>query len=136
MTMKISDIANYNVLNLDQDKLFKTVEFEGTLVVPAESSALDVAAKVTEKKALLVVITDEQGTIRGIVEPKWITKQINKHRHKNLNSFYDALQDMEDDPEEALRKYQHEWLTFERPILVWCEKGEHYVESLPCHDHS
>lgn len=82
-----------------------------------------------------VLVQDEQGQIRGALFPGWVRSQISQQLGMTFNSLTEALAELAQRPGEAMRSYRHEYLTFERPNLVWCESGSHFTYTLPCPDH-
>lgn len=138
MTMKIYDVAfrDLNTLGPEEMSQLEQSRLSGsTLVVPQDSPALEVAKIVDETKSPQIVVTSSVGEIVGLIVTGVLRRRLVEHGKPVVASFYDALSDLINDPDEQSRQFHHEWLNFERPNDHWCSRGRHYTDEDPCSLH-
>src|SRR5262249_30104825 len=128
--MRIMDLAFHDVAKLDVARLEATLTGPGTVVTQMERPAFEVAREVERIQAGMIVVTDSEGEIRGLVAPNYVRIQVGKHVQP-VSSFREALEALITNPSEGARNYRHEWLNEERPTLYWCEGG-HLTDQCPC----
>ena len=131
MTVRIIDIAFHRVDEIDDERLGRSRSADGTLIVPTEADANDVAVRAETENAGFILVTDESDTIRGIVVPRWVAHQVSRVMGQPVETFVEAVGVLSSDPRGAVQGYGHEWLNFDRPELYWCEAG-HYTDGCPC----
>ena len=121
--IKIRDIAFQNLTSDDKRVLSapRQLTAEGTLVVPGDILARNVAATLREAQANRIIVLDE-GTsdVFGALAPDWVSEQI----RANLNlhgDFHDQLAQWEDLQHEQLRQFKHEWIQhIGQPPIYYC----------------
>src|ERR1700674_2537543 len=119
--MKIRDITFQNLSEEDKHVLSVQRALPGTIVVPEDHTAREVAAMCRRDKANRVIVL-EKGTqkILGAIAPDWVSERI----RLNLNlhgDFHTQISQWEELPHEQARLFHHEWLRYEgQPPLYWC----------------
>lgn len=141
MNVKLKDIA-YGQLNLlDSDKLDKTIHSDASLMMSGDADAFVAADKLAASGATSIIVTDDDGNVRGLIFPTWIQEQLLKTRRVNTADFEEALRYIKEEGDlnvsypGELPTYHHEWLNLDRPALFWCDKGEHYIDTQTCPYH-
>ena len=140
MSMTIFDVAFQQLDSLsplDKTRLEESRFFSGsTLVVPHQSSALEIARIVDQTGSSQVLLTDEVGTIVGLVVANIVRKQISEHMNvQAVETLYKAVELLVNDPTEDLGQYR-DWLNSARHNDFWCTAGRHYTDENPCSKHS
>ncbi|HET9495232.1 MAG TPA: hypothetical protein VFR15_13470 [Chloroflexia bacterium] len=130
--MRIIDVAYQNVGELDRTKVSNSLKSPGMMRVPLNTPAIEVFSRIKTSKTPLILVVDELNELRGVVAPAWIEKQLQDRKGGAGQTTVDILIDMELDPKEQVRGFQHEWLNFERPVLYYCNGGKHYTDRCPC----
>jgi hypothetical protein len=133
MSIRIIEIAFHGIDELDEERLQRSRNAGGTLVVPIETDARGVALRAETENAGLILVTDEADVIRGVVLPDWVAHQVSEIMHQPATTLGEAVRVLAEDPR-APFTYGHEWLNLDRPELYWCDAG-HYTHRCPCSVH-
>lgn len=128
------DIAFRRVEDFDQDRLNQSRQARGTYTISADTDILEMSKTVEQKKIQLILVVNDQYKIVGIILPAIVKSKIDNYRNQIFTTFFEALNNLEEDSNEHIKNFYYEWLHFERPELFWCIAG-HYVDCLPCQDH-
>lgn len=104
-----------------------------TLVVQEDADAGAVAGVVDAGEITHVVVRSQHGPLLGIVVVDWTKERVGQHLNDPVNSLQDAIGAIY---RNGIRdgSYHHEWLTLNRPPLVYC-RGGHWADSDPCGQH-
>jgi hypothetical protein len=137
--MKIGDIAFTNLPKVPAAKLDQLRVSPNVIRVSADAKATTIAQTLrgAGNGVVLVHFQNEPQKIQGILAPSWMRRRMVEHLKLDKKiSLEEALETMIADPAEAARGFHHEWLnSMEAPDLIYCNKGEHWVDSLPCDQH-
>ena len=132
--MKIHDIAYHDVGIFPSYQLESSLTSDKTLVVPDYTPALEAISQAAAKDARLIIVTDVQSQITGLLAPGiWKTK-IESYRGVPFDDLHAAVQTLTVDPLEIARGFHHEWFNTDRPELYWCPAG-HLTDESPCSLH-
>ena len=137
MDMLIMDIAFHGIRDLqpsEKAQLERTRFSPNTIVVPSDAPAIQVAAISDLTGASCILATDREGNIEGLVLPLTVKQRICAHRQTHVTTFRESLELLQNDPDEAVRRYRHEWLNLDRPVMVRC-RGGHVANTDPCDKH-
>lgn len=141
MNVKLDDIAYMQLGELDSDLFDKTLNSNCTLKLAGSTDAFSAADLISSNKATTIVVTDDNDRVQGVVFPNWLQTQLLTVRGIKTESFADALSRIKQEGDEIAEgtgqapSYHHEWLNYERPVLYWCDAGEHYIDSETCPYH-
>jgi hypothetical protein len=104
-----------------------------TLIVQEDADASAVAGVVDAGEISHVVVRSLEGPLVGIVVVDWTKEQVGQNLNNPVNSLQDAVAAIY---RNGIRgdSYHHEWLTMDRPPLVYC-RGGHWADADPCSQH-
>jgi hypothetical protein len=132
VAVRIIEIAFHGVDALDSERLERSRKALGTLVVPAEADAADVALRADSERAGLILVTDDADVVRGVVLPTWVTSQVQRIMRRPVGTLGESISVLAEDPQGVLYGYSHEWLNLDRPELYWCNAGHYTDRCNPC----
>lgn len=120
--MMIRDIAFQRLSDEDRLVLFAQRSMPGTIVVPENRGARDVAILLHKQQASrVIVLQNDSDNVFGALNPDWASEQIrlNLNLHGPLHT---QIEQWELIPDETIRQFHHEWLRYDgRPPLFWCK---------------
>ena len=132
--MRIIDVAFTN-LKEDEARYSQRLESsrgaKSTLVVPADTDALEAARIADDNDIRLIIVSSSEGEVEGFLLPAWARRQIGRMQSRQFTTLTEALEAYEDDPKVRARNFHSERLNLDRPEMFWCNAG-HAVDSCPC----
>jgi hypothetical protein len=120
--LAFTDIGRFDVSDLDTVRNAPT-----TILAPGHSSVDEVAKRIEEKNAKLVLVLDKRDQVCGVIEPSLVQKEIALYRQQPPDNFAESVL--------KLAQAQVQFPARERPTLFWCAKGNHFTSELPCPAH-
>jgi hypothetical protein len=156
MRMTIDDIAFHRVGSLNAVQIAHSIKSGLALACPADTPAVDALAIAAINRIPLVLVTanpqrpphrnsifesislpQQSGyVVCGLVEPGRLRTALNTHFRKAPEPLLDILMDFEKDKDQAKRRWRHEWLNLEVPVLQYCPEDGGHLTTLPCLYHS
>ena len=119
----IRDIAFQNLSPEDRRVLSAPTQLRasGTIVVPEDRSARDVAAMLREQLANRVIVLEKGSkNVFGALAPAWASEQIRLNLDLH-GDFHEQIAQWEDLEHEQARLFHHEWLRYDgHPPLYYC----------------
>jgi hypothetical protein len=124
--LAFTDVGKFNAADLDTVRKATT-----TLRVPCDRPAAEIAAAIRKDNPKVVMLLDNDNRICGVVEPGYVQKSLSLYRQQAPDSFADALMKLA----QAQLQFPANAPTRERPILFWCDKGQHFSSEPQCPFH-
>lgn len=132
--LTIDQIALQIIEELDARKLKETMKSNSTLIVDSQTPAIEVATMHLIKPVTTIAVKDYRDEIKGLVFPQWIRNQVASKLDVEVDTFRDAVMALQNHTDNILMAGAGNY--FERPVLFWCLKGNHYTDKDPCDFHS
>jgi hypothetical protein len=156
MRMKIDDIAFHRVGGLYVESIAQSLESRLALVCPAETPAYEAIAIAKANSSPLILVTTDPAhpphrdtrfesisvpgqkglVVCGLVEPTHLRNALTSQFHQTSSPLLDLVTEYEQDQGQAQRRWRHEWLNLEQPVLEYCAQGGGHLTTLPCRYHS
>ena len=129
--MKFFDFAYQNVGQLDRSRALITQKSPSTLVVDMDWHASHVARLIDLNQPRMVFVVDPAEHLRGVVAPSHARTVFSQKYGLTEPRWFDVMQQFQ------LRRLPltgFDWANAE-PTMLWCERGSHLTDRLPCPDH-
>jgi hypothetical protein len=122
--MKIADLPHADPTVYNEDQLRQVRASDGTLEVPPDRPASAVAKEVDKATRHVdhIVLADET-QVYGVISTHALKQHVAHATNTTVASFADAVGKLVSDS------------TPREVELLWCDKGAHYTDRLPCPEH-
>lgn len=131
--LKIRDVASSKLDRIDRERLERSLDSERTVVAHEDEPAQEVGARFDAAEGELVVVVDDEGRAKGIVDPEHLRSKLGRRRRSTPKGLRETLEELA--AEKVGGGTLRRSMRSARPRLYWCAIGQHYVTRRPCRDH-
>ncbi len=130
--MRIVDLAFHNIDNQLKEKLEKSRDWSGSLVVREYAPAIEIADIVDLNKLGLVVVIDKNDVVMGALLPETVIKRATDELKIDFSRGNFSTVVAEIQKRGTPGKFGHEWLNTWQPDWYWCDRGHHLTSKKNC----
>jgi hypothetical protein len=104
-----------------------------TLVLPEDTDADSIAGTVDASGISHILVRGAGEELVGVIDVSWARQRTQDFLSMPVKSFSDTVDAILQRPGYG-GTFHHEWLTLDRPPIVWCDGG-HFADKNPCDLH-